>query len=143
MPASCSFRMAMICSSVCLLRFIVWSFLQGPDSSSLWISSRGQRQRKRGRYQAVRRREVITLLGGAAAWPYGARAQQGERVRRVGVLMYWGADDAEGRARLAALTQALQQSGWSEGRNLRIDPRFATDADELRRHATELLALAP
>src|SRR5262249_30105982 len=57
--------------------------------------------------------------------------------------MYWGADDAEGRARLAALTQALQQSGWSEGRNLRIDPRFATDADELRRHATELVALAP
>jgi ABC-type uncharacterized transport system substrate-binding protein len=91
----------------------------------------------------VKRREFITLLSGAAAWPYGARAQQGERVRRVGVLMYWGADDAEGRARLAALTQALQQSGWSEGRNLHIDPRFATDADELRRHATELVALAP
>jgi putative tryptophan/tyrosine transport system substrate-binding protein len=92
----------------------------------------------------VRRREFITLLGGAAAaWPHTARAQQGERMRRIGVLMYWGADDAEGRARLAALTQALQQSGWSEGRNLHIDPRFATDADELRRHATELVALAP
>ena len=92
----------------------------------------------------MRRREFVTLLGGvAAAWPVAARAQQGERVRRVGVHMYWAADDAEGHARLAAFTQALQQLGWSEGRNLRIDTRATANADELRRHAAELVALAP
>jgi putative ABC transport system substrate-binding protein len=60
------------------------------------------------------RREFITLLGGAAAWPRAARAQQGERSRRIGVLMYWTADDAEGQARLAAFTQALKQLSWSD-----------------------------
>jgi putative ABC transport system substrate-binding protein len=92
----------------------------------------------------MRRREFITLLGGAAAaWPLAARAQQGERVGRVGVLAYWAADDADRRAHLAAFTQTLQQSGWSEGRNLRIDTRATANADELRRHAAELVALAP
>jgi putative ABC transport system substrate-binding protein len=91
----------------------------------------------------MRRRAFITLLGGAAAaWPLAARAQQGERVRRIGVLMYMPADDAEGQARLAAFTQALKQLGWSDGRNLRIDTRWA-NADDIRRHATELAALAP
>ena len=91
----------------------------------------------------MKRREFITLLGGAAAaWPLAARAQQPERMRRIGVLMYLAADDAEGQARLAAFTQALQQLGWSEGRNLRIDTRWAT-ADDIRRHAAELAALAP
>src|SRR4030088_805892 len=91
----------------------------------------------------MRRREFITLLGGtAAAGPLAARAQQGERVRRIGVLMYLAAGDAEGQARLAAFTQALQQLGWSEGRNLRIDTRWAT-ADDIHRHAAELAALAP
>jgi putative ABC transport system substrate-binding protein len=72
----------------------------------------------------MRRREFITLLGGAAAtWPLAARAQHGERIRRIGVLMYLPADDAEGQARLAALTQALERLGWSDGRNLRIDTR--------------------
>jgi putative ABC transport system substrate-binding protein len=89
------------------------------------------------------RRQFITLLGSAAAaWPLAARAQQGERARRIGVLAYWAADDAEGQARLAAFTQALQQLGWSEGRNLRIDTRWAT-ANDIRRHAAELAALAP
>jgi ABC-type uncharacterized transport system substrate-binding protein len=89
----------------------------------------------------MKRREFITLLGGAvAAWPLAARAQQGQRVRRIGVLMYMPADDAEGQARLAALSEALQQLGWSEGRNLRIDTRWA-NADDIRRHATELAAL--
>jgi putative ABC transport system substrate-binding protein len=89
----------------------------------------------------VKRREFITLLGGAVAWPLVAHAQ--ESVRRVGVHMYWAADDAEGRARLAAFTQALQQLGWSEGRNLRIDTRATANADELGRHAAELVTLAP
>jgi ABC-type uncharacterized transport system substrate-binding protein len=91
----------------------------------------------------VKRRDFITLLGGAvAAWPLAARAQQGERMRRIGVLWYLGADDAEGQARLAALAQALKQLGWSEGGNLRIETRWAT-ADDIRRHAAELAALAP
>jgi putative tryptophan/tyrosine transport system substrate-binding protein len=91
----------------------------------------------------VRRREFITLLAGAAAaWPLAAGAQHGERPRRIGVLMYWSADDAEGQARHAAFTQALKQLGWDDGRNLRIDSRWATAAD-IRRHATELVAVAP
>ena len=99
------------------------------------------RPRRRG--DRVKRREFITLLGGAAAaWPLAARAQQPERVRRIGVLMYLAADDAEGQARLAAFAQALKQLGWSDGRNLRIDTRWAT-ADDIRRHAAELAALAP
>jgi putative ABC transport system substrate-binding protein len=89
-----------------------------------------------------RRREFITLLGGVAAWPLAARAQQAERMRRIGVLMNWSADDAEGQARLAAFTQGLKQLGWSEGRNLGIDTRWAT-ADDIRRHAAEFVALAP
>jgi putative tryptophan/tyrosine transport system substrate-binding protein len=91
----------------------------------------------------IGRREFITLLGGAAAWPLQARAQQGEHTRRIGVLMYLAADDPEGQARLAAFAQALKQSGWNEGRNLRIDTRWATAEDILRRHAAELVALAP
>jgi putative tryptophan/tyrosine transport system substrate-binding protein len=90
----------------------------------------------------VRRREFITLLGGAMAWPLAARAQQGERVRRIGVLMYLPADDPEGQARIAAFLQALQQLGWSDGRNLQIDTRWAT-ASDIRKHASELVALAP
>src|SRR5438034_6500385 len=91
----------------------------------------------------MKRREFITLLGGAAAaWPLAAQAQQSERVRRIGVLMYLASDDAEAQARLAAFTQALKQLGWSDGRNLRIDTRWAT-ADDIRRHAAELAALAP
>src|SRR5215471_5263568 len=88
------------------------------------------------------RREFITLLGGAAAWPLAARAQQDERVRRIGVLTYLTANDAEGQARHAAFTQALGQLGWSDGRNLRIDARWAHAAD-LQRHAAELVAAAP
>ena len=81
----------------------------------------------------MKRREFITLLGGAAvAWPVAARAQQGEPMRRIGVLMSLGADDAEGQARLAAFSQALKQLGWSEGRNLRIDTRWTT-ADDIRK----------
>jgi ABC-type uncharacterized transport system substrate-binding protein len=91
----------------------------------------------------MRRRQFITLLGGAvAAWPLSARAQQPERMRRIGVLMYLAADDAESQARLAAFTQTLKQLGWSDGHNLQIDTRWAT-ADDIRRHAAELAALTP
>ena len=92
----------------------------------------------------MKRRTFITLLGGAAAWPLAARAQQGERVRRIGVLMASAADDLENQARMAAFLQGLAQLGWTEGRNVRIDTRWATtNADDLRRHAVELAALAP
>ena len=92
----------------------------------------------------MKRRAFITLLGGAAAWPLAARAQQGERMRRFGVLVNLGADDAEGRARYAAFRQGLQQLGWTDGRNVRIDYRwYAGNADAARTHAAELVALAP
>jgi putative ABC transport system substrate-binding protein len=93
----------------------------------------------------MRRREFITLVGGAAAaWPIAARAQQADRVRRIGVLMAATADDPDFQARIAAFQQGLQQLGWSDGRNVRIDTRWATtNADDLRRHAAELVALAP
>ena len=93
---------------------------------------------------AVKRREFITLLGGAAAWPLAARAQQRERMRRIGVLMNLAADDPEAQTRLAAFHQGLQEAGWAVGRNLRIDIRWgAGDADRFRRYAQELVALAP
>ena len=92
----------------------------------------------------MRRREFITLLCGAAMWPFAARAQESERMRRIGVLMPGTADDADYQARMAAFLQGLQQLGWSDGRNVRIDTRWATtDAAEIRRHAAELAALAP
>jgi putative ABC transport system substrate-binding protein len=93
----------------------------------------------------VKRREFITLLGSAAAWPLAARAQQpGERMRRIGVLVNTTADDPEGQARIAAFHQGLQEWGWTLGRNTRIDVRWgAIDADSSRRYATELVALAP
>jgi len=92
----------------------------------------------------VKRRAFISLLGGAAAWPLAARAQQSERVRRVGVLMNLTADDDDASPRVTALAQGLQQLGWTAGRNVRIDYRWgAVDADRSRRYATELLALAP
>jgi putative ABC transport system substrate-binding protein len=92
----------------------------------------------------VRRREFITLLGGAGAWPLAARAQQDGRVRRVGVLMTTAADDPEGQARLAAFLQGLHQSGWIDGRNARIDTRWAAgNSDYTRKYAAELLTLAP
>ena len=93
----------------------------------------------------MQRREFITLLGGAAAaWPLAARAQQRERMRRIGMLLPAAADDAEFQAWVGAFLQALGQSGWTIGRNVRIDTRWATaNAAEIRRHAAELAALAP
>jgi putative tryptophan/tyrosine transport system substrate-binding protein len=92
----------------------------------------------------MKRREFITLLGGtAAAWPLAAGAQQGERARRVGVLMSTAADDAEGRARIAAFLAGLQKLGWIEGRNVHIDTRWPISTEEVRKYAAELVALAP
>jgi putative tryptophan/tyrosine transport system substrate-binding protein len=93
----------------------------------------------------MRRRQFITLLGGAAAaWPLAARAQQGEPMRRVGALMSTAADDPEGQARIAAFQQGLQQFGWTIGRNVRIDSRWpAGDSERIRRYAAELVALTP
>ena len=93
----------------------------------------------------IGRRKLLAALGGAAAaWPLAARAQQGERVRRIGLFTNLAADDAEAQARNAAFLQALQQLGWTSGNNVRIDFRFgAGDAERNRRYASELVAFAP
>ena len=92
----------------------------------------------------MKRRAFITFLGGAAAWPLAARAQQPERMRRIGVLMNLAAADPESTARVTAFAQGLQESGWTIGRNVQIDTRWAAaDADLFRRYAAELVALAP
>src|SRR5262249_17220342 len=92
-----------------------------------------------------RRKFLATLFGGAAcAWPLAARAQQGERVRRIGVLMNLAAADAQGQARVAAFLQGLRELGWTEGGNVRIDYRWGTpDPDRIHRDAAELVALTP
>src|ERR1700746_2962487 len=93
----------------------------------------------------MQRRQFITLLGGTAVgWPLAVRAQQGERMRRIGVLLPATADDARFQTFVGAFLQELQSLGWSIGRNVRIDTRWATaDAAAIRRHAAELVALAP
>jgi putative ABC transport system substrate-binding protein len=92
----------------------------------------------------MRRREFITLLGGAAAWPLAAGAQPRERLRRIGVLINFAAEDPAAQSRLTAFLQELAQLGWTEGRNVRIDIRWAAgDAERTRKHAAELVALAP
>jgi putative tryptophan/tyrosine transport system substrate-binding protein len=92
----------------------------------------------------MRRREFIAALGGAAAGPLVARAQQPERMQHIGVLMNLAENDPEGEARIAAFLQGLQQLGWTDGRNVRIDYRWgAGDAERIRRYAAELVALAP
>jgi len=92
----------------------------------------------------VRRRQFITLLGGAAVWPLAARAQQPERTRRIGVLIQVAEGDPQARIEVAAFLRGLQELGWSEGRNLRVDTRWGGgDADRIRKYAAELVALAP
>jgi putative ABC transport system substrate-binding protein len=91
----------------------------------------------------MRRREFITGIGSAAAWPMVASAQQGEWVRRIGVLMSQPADNPEAQARFAAFLQALQQLGWTEGRNIRITARWGLGNDAARNNAAELVAFAP
>jgi putative ABC transport system substrate-binding protein len=93
----------------------------------------------------MRRREFIALIGGTvASWPLTARGQQSERVRRIGVLLGQAIDDQQGQARIAALLKALQDMGWNDGRNVRMDVRWgAGNAQEIIRYASELVATAP
>jgi putative ABC transport system substrate-binding protein len=92
----------------------------------------------------IGRREFVSLIGGAAAWPQVARAQQPDQIRRIGILMNLAADDPEASARVSALAQTLQQLGWIDGRNVRIDYRWnAADADRSRKSAAELIGLSP
>src|SRR6478672_2126018 len=95
-------------------------------------------------FDQLRRREFITLAGGAVAWPLAAYAQ-GERMRHIGVLMGFPENDLEAQAYIAAFRDGLQKLGWTEGRNVRIDTRWATpaDADSMQRFAKELVALQP
>src|SRR5262249_5709830 len=102
----------------------------------------GQAACRRG--DRVKRREFITLLGGAAAWPLAARAQDRKQIRRVGVLMNSAATDAEYQTWLAVFVQSLRQVGWTEGQNLRFDVRWsASDAQLARVYAAELIGLKP
>src|SRR5215813_12482290 len=95
-------------------------------------------------FDQLKRRELITLLGGAAAaWPLAARAQQGERMRRIGVLMAHAESDPEGQAFVAAFRAGLQKLGWTEGRNIRIDTRWAAEVELMQGFAKELIALQP
>jgi putative tryptophan/tyrosine transport system substrate-binding protein len=92
----------------------------------------------------MRRREFVTLLGGTAAWPLAARAQQPDPIRRIGVLLPYTASDPQAQARYAAFLQGLQQLGWTVGKNVQIDYRWSTGKeDDTRKYAAELVALAP
>jgi putative ABC transport system substrate-binding protein len=92
----------------------------------------------------MKRRQFITLLGGAATWPLAARAQRPGGLRRLGMLMNTAADDPEGQTRIAAFLQALQQLGWTDGNNVRIDTRWgAGDPERIRTYAAELVGLKP
>jgi putative ABC transport system substrate-binding protein len=92
----------------------------------------------------MKRREFVTLLGGTVAWPLAARAQQSERMRRIGVIMSGAADDPVGQAEAKAFQQGLQQLGWIDGRNVRTDYRWAAGTVEnFRKYAAELVALTP
>src|SRR5262249_41932076 len=120
---------------------------QSQNRETAWsrVSHCGARPRRRGDRMSLKRRQFITLLGGAvAAWPLTAGAQQRERMRRVGVLMHLAADDPEGQSRVAAFLQGLQEAGWAVGRNVNIDVRWAAgEADRFRRYAMEVVALTP
>jgi len=92
----------------------------------------------------MKRRAFITLLSGAAAWPLAARAQQGERMRRIGVLMNGSADNPDAQANVVTFLKAMQQLGWIDGSNVRIEFRWGTgNADNIRKYAVELAALTP
>src|SRR5262245_6427214 len=107
-------------------------------SRSPWLGQQMQ-------FKQLKRREFITLLGGAATWPVAGRAQQPDGMRRAGVLMGVADSDRAGQAYVAAFRERLQTLGWMEGQNIRIDTRWATRADPelMQRFARELIALQP
>ena len=90
----------------------------------------------------MQRREFITLIGGAAVgWPFAARAQQGERMRRIGMLMPYAENDLAAMARVAALQAGLRALGWTEGRNIRMDYRYSSNVEFIKVYAAELVQL--
>jgi putative ABC transport system substrate-binding protein len=92
----------------------------------------------------IKRRDFITLLGGAAAWPLAARAQQGDRVRRIGVLLPFDENDPVAKTQISAFTQALAALGWNDGRNVQMDLRWGgADINRMRTLAQELVGLQP
>ena len=92
----------------------------------------------------MKRREFIKLLGGSTLWPLAAHAQQPDRTRRIAVLMTVAEDNPDGKPRLEVFVQGLQELGWTDGRNIRIDYRWsAGDAERTRKYAAELVSLAP
>src|SRR5262249_36268987 len=112
---------------------------QGARSRSAFVFTTARRRGDR-----MKRRDFITLLGGAAAWPLEARAQQAERMRRIGVLSPPAVDDQDQKVRIAAFQQRLQQLDWTDGNNVRIDYRFAAaNLENYHKYAAELVALAP
>jgi putative tryptophan/tyrosine transport system substrate-binding protein len=124
----------------------VTTFAHGSNGGMIVLggaSSAAARPRRRG--DRMNRRRFVTLIGGAAAaWPLAARAQQPDRIRRIGVLSSLAADDQGNNVRLAAFQQRLQQLGWTDGHNVRIDYRFAAgNPENYRKYAAELVALAP
>src|SRR5262249_26342498 len=117
---------------------------QSQDRQDARPRSAGDPARPRRRGDRMRRREFITLLGGAAAWPLAARAQQPDRMRRIGVLMNFTADDPVSLGRVTAFVQGLQELGWTIGRNLQIEYRWgAGNVERYRTFAAELVALTP
>src|SRR5262249_35832408 len=119
---------------------------QSQDRQGAWPRNPGHVARPRRRGDRVRRRDFITLLGGAAiVWPLTARAQQGERMRRVGVLVgTYGQTDREGQDRIAVFLDTFRKLGWSDGRNVRIDYRWGGgDANRSKTFAEELVRSAP
>jgi putative ABC transport system substrate-binding protein len=93
-------------------------------------------------FERLRRREFVTLLGGAAAWPLAARAQQGQRQRRIGVLMYYAEADPAGQVRVTALRNRLRELGWMDGNNIQVEVRWtAGKPDRIRAEAAELISM--
>jgi putative tryptophan/tyrosine transport system substrate-binding protein len=115
------------------------------DAAKTWMAGLSPAKTERLTRTEIHRREFMTLLGGAAAaWPLAARAQQPDRMRRIGVLMAYAEGDPEAQARIGAVQQGLRELGWTEGRNLRMEIRWGTgDPDRARSSATELISLEP